>query len=78
MSRVPEKYYCDFCGAENPKYKNKEMLVLTSVDWSDGYPLVGSTIESCQYDICESCFIKTIRIKAGFRGANPSIIEKGE
>lgn len=65
--RIPEIYKCDFCGKENPEYKNKELPVITNLNWEDGI-IEGEHIMFCKYDICEKCLLKITNIHAGFRG----------
>ena len=67
------KTICDFCGAENPEYKNCLLPVITNCDWTEGRA-DKAHIEFTRYDICKKCLLSATNIIAGFQGSEATIV----
>lgn len=74
---IPAKCVCDFCGAENPKFKGVHLPVITCCEWTEGRG-TQPRIDWEKYDICEECMLLATNIHADFQGSNPCIEVNGK
>lgn len=74
---IPAKHVCDFCGAEDPRFKGVFVPVISDCEWTEGRATEPS-VEFAKYDICERCLLLATNIRAGFQGSNPRIVKESK